>query len=53
MLLKDPLGQGGTFVMKNDDGVWKIDVTETQKVSTAAGGAPQEATGSAPTTEAP
>ncbi len=53
VLLKDALGQGGTFVMKNDGGVWKIDVTETQKVSASAGGAPQEATGSAPAPKTP
>jgi len=53
VLLKDALGQGGTFVMKEDGGVWKIDVAETQKVSAAENAVPQEATGSAPATEAP
>ena len=53
VLLKDAIGQDGTFVMKNDNGVWKIDVAETQKVSDAQSAAPQETTGSAPATEAP
>jgi hypothetical protein len=36
-------GQGQTFVMKKDGGVWKIDVTETMKV------APGASTSSTPT----
>lgn len=34
VLLKDETGQGSnTFIMKNDNGVWKIDVAETQKAT--------------------
>jgi len=33
--LKDATGQGGVFIMKKVDNVWKIDVAETQKASAA------------------
>jgi hypothetical protein len=46
--LKDPAGQGQTFVMKKDGGVWKIDVTATTKVAPGA-----QAPSSAPTSETP
>lgn len=44
--LKDALGETGLFVMKNDNGVWKIDIAATQSKSAANSGA-------APTTSAP
>ena len=50
VLLKDALGQNGTFVMKKDANVWKIDVAETQKVSAAKSAEPATST---PTTKAP
>lgn len=49
VVLKDAIGQGGTFVMKKIDGTWKIDIAETQKASAASSAAPT----STPTTKAP
>jgi hypothetical protein len=50
VLLVDANGQGGTYVMKKDGAVWKIDVAETQKVGEAAASA---AASSTATTKAP
>ena len=44
--LADSTGRGGSFIMKNVDGVWKIDVNETQKIAASAAGS--SATSSAP-----
>jgi hypothetical protein len=54
VLLKDAAGQGGTFIMKKEGTVWKIDVSETQKATQAQSAAPQSGSGTgAPTTTTP
>ena len=40
--LKDPAGQGQTFVMRKDGNVWKIDVSATTKVAPGASAPPSE-----------
>lgn len=49
VLLKDALGEAGTFIMKKVDGTWKIDIAETQKISAAQSATPT----STPATKAP
>ncbi|NTU71820.1 MAG: hypothetical protein HGB10_08390 [Coriobacteriia bacterium] len=56
VLLKDAAGSNGTFVMKDVDGVWKIDVAATQELQaaeTSATAAPEEEPASTETTKKP